>query len=77
MTKSELLQRLRAENVPEQYYSLDGGLPPERYCLARSRTGWEVYYSERGEKSWLKEFASEHEACEHLYKELKDMLRYT
>lgn len=77
MTKSELLQRLRSEHIPERYYSLDGGMPPERWVLAKSKSGWEVYYSERGEKSGLKVFNSEHDACEHFCKELKDMLRYT
>lgn len=43
LTKWELRQRLRTENVPEDCYSLDGGLPEERYCLAKSDSGWEVY----------------------------------
>lgn len=77
MTKSELRQRLLTENVPERYYSLEGGLPDERYCLAKTKHGWEVYYSERGEKAGLKQFNSEHEACEYFYQRLRGMLRYT
>lgn len=77
MTKPELRERLLRENVPEQCYSLDGGLPDECYCLAKTKNGWEVYYSERGEKAGLKQFTSEHEACEYFYQRLKGMLRYT
>lgn len=76
ITITELRQRLRSENVPEDCYSLEGGLPDERYCLGTSESGWEVYYSERGRKSNLKQFTSEHEACEYFYQRLKGMLRY-
>lgn len=52
-------------------------MPDERFCLEGSESGWAVYYSERGEKSWLKHFTSEAEACEYFYKRLKNMLRYS
>lgn len=76
MTKVELQHRLQAENVPERYYSLDGGLPYDRLCLECSDFGWAVYYSERGGKFDLVRFASEEEACECFYRRIQDMLHY-
>lgn len=72
MKKSELRKKLKKENIPKCYYSLDGGLPNEAYCLSKVKNGWEVYYSERGLKSGLKIFASETEACNYIYNLIKD-----
>ncbi len=77
MTKVELENRLKSENVPKEMYSLDGGLPGECLCLGRTGLVWEVYYSERGLKTDLKQFASEHDACEYFYQRLKDMMLYS
>ncbi|MBS1212055.1 MAG: hypothetical protein H6R26_671, partial [Proteobacteria bacterium] len=45
-----------------------GGLPyeTEKYCIAKERELWEVYYSERGTKGGLIQFQSEDEACQYL-----------
>lgn len=43
-------------------------LPAESYCLEKRSAKWEVYYAERGAKFDVKEFSSETEACEYLYK---------
>jgi len=63
MTKSELKQRLVKENIPTDVYSLEGGLPNEVYCLGRNGVKWEVYYSERGQKTSLETFQIEEDAC--------------
>ena len=68
MIKSELKKLLVQNNVKTDSYSLDGGLPNEAFCLNKFSGVWEVYYSERGCKSGLKEFNSEDEACKYLYK---------
>jgi hypothetical protein len=63
-------QRLRelaaSEHIREDAYSLEGGLPFERYVLSVVEGGWAVYYSERGERTGLEMFETEDEACSHL-----------
>lgn len=63
----ELKKRLQTRNVREDMYCLDGGFQSEAYCLAQSGQNWEVYYSERGQKSNLKTFYNESSACEYFY----------
>jgi len=44
---------------------MDGGLPNERYVLSQEASGrWDVYYSEARQKTGLRSFDSESEACE-------------
>lgn len=70
MTKIDLERKLLKDGIDENSFSLDGGLPNEKYCLNYSGTCWEVYYSERGQKTNIKIFATEGEACEYFYKTL-------
>ncbi len=44
---------------------LSGGLLNETYTIGKAAHGWEVYYSEKEQKSNLKIFASETEACKY------------
>ncbi len=74
MTKNELRERLVRESIPPDTYNLEGGLPNEAYCLNQDKNIWEVYYSERGQKSMLKQFEFENEACDYFYKLLIQML---
>ncbi|MFJ7982285.1 hypothetical protein ACIQ1D_18665 [Lysinibacillus xylanilyticus] len=68
MKVKELEQKLIEINVPEEVYSiLKGGLPNEQYCITKDGDNWEVYYSERGNKSGLKIFEDEDKACEYFY----------
>lgn len=51
MTVNELEKILIQEDVPQNMYSLlVGGFPNEAFCLVKSDSAWEVYYSERGQK---------------------------
>ena len=76
MTVEELKKQLDAIGVPDDLYSLlIGGFQNEAYCLIKNEDGWEVYYSERGEKSDIQQFASESEACEYMLEELKPYAR--
>jgi hypothetical protein len=75
MTKNDLRKMLDSGNVPKDTYSLEGGLPNEAYCLNRNGNQWEVYYSERGQKSGLKLFETENEACDYFNKSLVQMLK--
>ncbi len=76
MTVEELKRRLNEMNIPEDMYSLMiDGYPNESFCLIKTDNGWEVYYSERGQKSSAREFSSESEACEYLEHKLKKYAR--
>ena len=76
MDKQALRNKLIAENIPHDTYSLNGGLPYDKYCLSQNNGLWEVYYSERGGKFKLKTFTSEKNACEYFYKWLIDRLKF-
>lgn len=75
MNMSDLEQRLIKERIPIHSYSLKHELPNEVYCIYRNNDLWEVYYSERGRKSSLKNFYSEEEACDYFYNWLITSLR--
>lgn len=64
----KLEKKLREEEVRVDSYSLNGGLPNDAYCLNRIESGWQVYYSERGNKTGLKVFDNESDACYYLFK---------
>ncbi len=71
MNKAELKTKLQGAGVRPQSYSLDGGLPNERYVLSQqSNDRWEVYYCERGGKSSFHSFDSESAACEFFLNQL-------
>lgn len=74
MDKNDLRQKLISRNIPKETYSLEGGFPNEAYCINQNRDKWEVYYSERGQKSGLKIFDTEDEACKYFYRVLIEML---
>lgn len=74
MKKVELIEQLKKENIPEYYYSLDGGMLNDKLCMDKTRLGWVVYYSEMGERSQEIGFASEDDACEYFYKRIKEMI---
>ena len=63
MTKAELVHELDQLNVDPRSYSFDELFVSEQYVLVPSQGGiWHVYYAQRGERSGLREFASESEA---------------
>ena len=72
MTVEELKKKLDELNIQQDLYSLMiGGFPNEAYCLIKNEDGWEVYYSERGNKRGTRQFASESDACEYLEERLR------
>ena len=71
MTVAQLEQELEMMEIPNELYSIMvGGLPNEKLCLVKEET-WQVYYSERGNKSGLKVFETEAEACEFFLKKVQ------
>ena len=45
--------------------------PNESYCIRQNNGLWEVYYSERGQKTDLKKFDLESDACKYLLEKIK------
>jgi inhibitor of KinA sporulation pathway (predicted exonuclease) len=60
----ELKRKLEKANIREDAYSIDVIGYTERYVISKvNNKKWEIYYSERGLKTGLKEFDNEDEAC--------------
>ena len=71
MTIDELEEYLNEIGIKKDLYSImKGGLPNERLCIVKE-DAWQVYYSERGRKSGIKNFNSESEACEYFINKIK------
>lgn len=66
MNVIELGVKLNEVGVHGDVYSLSGGLPNERHVLGCENGKWEVYYSERGMKSNLRQFENEGGACQYM-----------
>lgn len=73
MNKLELKRILDDERFNPAVYSLEGGLPNDRLCLAAEGRQWCVYYSERGARYDEQWFAAESEACEELLRRLREL----
>ena len=71
MTKKELEKKLNELNIDKFAYNLNGGLPNEAYCIEEFEGKWYTYYSERGQRTSLKEFETEKEAGQYFLDWLK------
>jgi len=71
MDIEELRKQLIQLGIKSSSYSLSGGLPNEKYCLANESGKWVVYYSERGQRTGEKVFSSESKACEYLFSRME------
>lgn len=74
MNRKDLESLLVVNKVPKDLYSLNGGTPSETYCIEKRRGKYKVYYSERGEKSYIGIFETEQEACLCLLNEIKKIV---
>lgn len=75
MRLNQLEKELLELNIPNDVYSLKGGLPNETFCVSEEDGKWETYYSERGNKSGRKLFDTEEEACQYFLNWIKRNLR--
>ena len=64
MNKRELVQRLDAEGIDPNSYSLSASNAGEQLCLEKLGNEWAVYYAERGLRTNERRFLSEDEACQ-------------
>ena len=67
MKLQDLERELKNLNINNEFYSLSGGFPNEAYCINKNEFEWEVYYSERGQKSDPKIFNDENSACNYFF----------
>ena len=75
MTILELEKKMKELGISEHRYSImAGGLPNERLCITKEDQ-WQVYYSERGDKTGLKLFKTESEACDYFYELMLGSIR--
>jgi hypothetical protein len=80
MTIKELHKRLEESGILEDQYFLHGlfGSTDDNdrigLTIRQGQNGleYETFYKERGEKHSIKTFATEKEACEHIFKKLID-----
>ena len=75
MLLSDLEKKLIKLKVPKDCYSLKGGLPNESLCLSYVEGIWEIYYSEKGNKTGLNTYDNESDACEAFLIKIKKMMK--
>ena len=72
MDKKDLKLKLDLLEINPNQYALDGDLKSDAIILYENYNKWEVYYfDERGGKHDEKEFNSERDACNYIYKRFK------
>ncbi|MEV5952649.1 hypothetical protein AB0M11_02520 [Streptomyces sp. NPDC051987] len=76
MDRAELVDRLRAADVPEAFYDIDGvhavPVQPDAYFFLRQEAAaaWTVGLRQRSQDSVLRRFGTEADACAYLYDKL-------
>ena len=70
MSIKELKELLMVKNVPQELYSLEGGLPCESYCIEKTEDKWLLYYSERGVKETINYYDTEDEVVDAFLSEI-------
>lgn len=69
MRACDLKEVLEKTGIDRNAYEIDGAeYPNEAYVMLYSGSEWQVYYSERGKKRKLIQFADESEACNFFLK---------
>lgn len=63
--------RIISDSYPLDIVDFENEYPNESYCIRQKNGQWEVYYSERGQKTGLKMFDLESDACEYLLEKIK------
>lgn len=67
--RMKLVKALQSVGVRPSAYSVSGA-EDMALCIDKAADGWEVYYFERGGKTFSKLFSSEQDACMYMYSEL-------
>jgi hypothetical protein len=78
LTCERLAALLEAEGYPSDSYGIGrrGNYRDQAFVLDRWSKRWVVYYTERGEKSYIRKYVSEDPACRDLLARLRgDVVR--
>jgi hypothetical protein len=67
--RMKLVKALQLIGVRPDAYSVSGA-EDMALCIDKIGNGWEVFYFERGGKTFSKVFDSEQDACVYMYSEL-------
>jgi len=70
MNKEQLARRLEIEGFIKAFYVLDGPPDWDGFHLHSLGARWLVDYYDHGQRQAIGDYATEHEACECLYREL-------
>jgi|GEM_PF-968721 len=77
MNVVELREILKRNHVPDKLYKLPGMVSNDDCHGLELEDGmWTISYWERGMPSLVKSFASEEEGCEHLWKQIKEDVKW-
>lgn len=76
MKKSDLLDMLKKNQVPESWYSLDDGLKMDAFVIIENYSCWEFFYlDEKGDRQDFHLFSREEEAYDYLWSKIDYDLR--
>lgn len=67
--RMKLVKALQNAGVRASAYNVSGA-KDMALCIEKNSDEWEVFYFERGGKTFSKLFASEEDACTYMYNEL-------
>jgi hypothetical protein len=74
---SQMVQVLRAHEVPDWMYVIDAVSGDELYGIAQDDSGrWTTYYCERGKKNDVQIWSSEEMAVKELFGLVKEISQY-
>ena len=73
MTMKELKDFFKEHRVPSSLYKL-GGNHNHRICIEQCDGEWEVFFSEKKQKTGLMRFDSEESACSRMKDEIRKLM---
>ena len=73
MTLKDLRLFFKEHNVPSKLYKL-GGKHNHRICIDKCDNTWEVFFSEKKNKTGLMRFDSEESACRSMKDEVRKLM---
>lgn len=71
LTVAALIQAVSEAGGDVSAIYLGAGNPEDRYAIVSAHEGWQVYYTEIGQKLEFKTFRSESEACSYAMRLLR------
>lgn len=71
MTYQQLIDSIKQNGIPSDWFSINDGLKPNAYILNRNYIGWDFFFlDERGQRIGYKVFTDEGEAFDFFLQKL-------